>query len=208
MIGLIKKAFSGYRCHHQMVLDLIKGEDHNVIIDMACGDGLQSRLLMSLGKETYGFDMDKDKVRDLNGEFPGHFFSHKISEGLCFPDKIKTIRFDTVVANQIIEHLFDPEAFLKDIREEMILSGGKYLIISMPYYGYFKNLLLSLMNRWDQHFMVGEKYGHIKFFSQKSASRMIKDNGFEVIAVKYCPKNPFLHTSMGFKCKISGDSNG
>jgi 2-polyprenyl-6-hydroxyphenyl methylase/3-demethylubiquinone-9 3-methyltransferase len=85
-------------------------------------------------------------------------------------------------ALEVIEHCFDPEAFLQNIFNCM--APDEVLIISTPYHGYFKNVLIALTGNYDKHHDVAWKVGHIKFFSIKSLSRMACKVGFNVDAVK------------------------
>ena len=55
------------------------------------------------------------------------------------------------------------------------------MIISTPYHGYLKNLVLALTNKWDAHLNPFWDGGHIKFWSRKTISRLLSENGFRVI---------------------------
>jgi hypothetical protein len=56
-----------------------------------------------------------------------------------------------------------------------------YLIITTPYHGYLKNLVISLLNKWDFHFTALRRGGHNKFFSRRTITRLLTDNGFNVV---------------------------
>ena len=61
----------------------------------------------------------------------------------------------------------------------LVLRSGGSLILTTPYHGYLKNLALSLFNKWDKHFTVERRGGHIKFFSEETLARMLSSCGFE-----------------------------
>ena len=55
-------------------------------------------------------------------------------------------------------------------------------IISTPYHGYLKNLVLALSGRLDAHFTALWDGGHIKFWSKRTLRILLEEVGFEKIA--------------------------
>lgn len=51
--------------------------------------------------------------------------------------------------------------------------------MSTPYHGYLKNLALSLTDRWDTHLSPFPDDGRIKFWSRKTLSQLLCEEGFE-----------------------------
>jgi 2-polyprenyl-6-hydroxyphenyl methylase/3-demethylubiquinone-9 3-methyltransferase len=72
------------------------------------------------------------------------------------------------------------------------LKPGGVIILTTPYHGYLKNLALSLLNAWDKHFTVDWEGGHIKFFSPKTLSAMLKEAGFGEIEFRGAGRLPYL----------------
>jgi len=56
-----------------------------------------------------------------------------------------------------------------------------HLVITTPYHGYMKNLLLSLLNEWDSHHSPLWHGGHIKFWSRTTLTKLLQENGFTVV---------------------------
>jgi len=79
------------------------------------------------------------------------------------PPEISNIRFDTIISTEVIEHLYDPGKYLDIIEQVLQSNGGGELILSTPYHGYFKNLLIALHGKTDDHFSPLWDGGHIKF---------------------------------------------
>lgn len=98
------------------------------------------------------------------------------------------------ISLEVIEHCFDPLLFLQSIYESM--APGEYLIVSTPYHGYLKNLIISILGKWDQHFNVFWKNGHIKFFSVPTLSKLASYAGFEVVETLGYGRIPFLWRGM------------
>jgi hypothetical protein len=77
-----------------------------------------------------------------------------------------------------------------------LLPVGGYLVISTPYHGYLKNIALSIFNKWDKHHTVLWHGGHIKFWSRKTLTQLLQDNGFEVVGFVGAGRFPYLWKSM------------
>jgi len=73
----------------------------------------------------------------------------------------------------VIEHVFDPPTVIREISR--VLSPGGQLLISTPYHGLVKNVLIALF-RFDRHF--DPQGPHIRFFSRSSLTHLLRDAGF------------------------------
>ena len=78
---------------------------------------------------------------------------------------------------EVIEHIFDPYEFAK-VTFDLLEPGGT-LILSTPYHGYLKNLLLALSGKMDEHYLPLWKNGHIKFWSINTLKKLLHETGFK-----------------------------
>ena len=69
-------------------------------------------------------------------------------------------------------------------------------MVGTPYHGYLKNLAISLLNKWDAHHTTLWDGGHIRFFSVKTLTELVTENGFEVIRFYFFGRCPFLWKNM------------
>ena len=74
-------------------------------------------------------------------------------------------------------------------------------MVSTPYWGYLKNIVLALTNRIDRSLTVLWDGGHIKHFSKKTLVAMVEEQGFKLIGFKGCSVGfrrytPFLWSGM------------
>lgn len=76
------------------------------------------------------------------------------------------------------------------------------MIISTPYHGYLKNLVLSLLGQMDYHFHVLWDGGHIKFWSKKTLTKLLEEQGVEDIEFRGCGRFPFLWKSMVLRGRV------
>lgn len=76
------------------------------------------------------------------------------------------------------------------------MKPGGTLILTTPYHGYLKNLALALTGKMDKHFTVDWDCGHIKFFSVKTLTQMVAEQGFRNIRFAFAGRCPYLWKSM------------
>ena len=87
-------------------------------------------------------------------------------------------RFDTIICGELIEHLENPYAFLRDLQG--LLKDGGRLVITTPNPIGFPVLLCELL-QLRRFFYTTE---HLYYFLPRWAVRLIEFAGFEVTAVK------------------------
>src|SRR5207249_11897405 len=85
-------------------------------------------------------------------------------------------RFGAVVSLEVIEHVFEPRRYAATVYR--LLEQGGIATISTPYHSYLKNLALAVSGRMDAHFSALEDYGHIKFWSIRTLTALLRDAGF------------------------------
>jgi len=84
-----------------------------------------------------------------------------------------------------------------------ILPPRGVVIISTPYHGYLKNLVMALTNKMDSHFTVLWDGGHIKFWSKHTLTSLLNEFGFEVAQFRGSGRLPYLWKSMFISAKLS-----
>ena len=138
------------------------------ILDAGCGNGYIAAELASLGHDLVGVDASSDGIELARLANPN------VRYEICSVyDDLRDLAndVDVVVSSEVIEHLYYPQRFLRNV-QGLIKNGGS-LILTTPYHGYLKNLALSAFNAWDQHHTVAWEGGHIKFFSERTLSDML-----------------------------------
>ena len=162
------------------------------IVDIGCGNGALCRELASHGYEVVGCEPSVESL----------YFAERGAPGLVFhrlgvdddPSMIGNESFDVAIATEVIEHLVTPSNLPRFARQ--LLRPGGHLIISTPYHGYLKNLILALTNKWDTHLSPFWDGGHIKFWSYKTLSRLLNESGFRIVRFIGAGRLPFLWKSM------------
>jgi len=110
------------------------------------------------------------------------------------PSAVGNASFDVAIATEVIEHLVRPRNLPRFAKQ--VLRPGGHLLISTPYHGYVKNLVLALSNKWDSHLTPLWDGGHIKLWSRKTLSQLLNEGGFRVVRFIGAGRLPFLWKSM------------
>lgn len=181
------------------ILEMLNNNISRRILDLGCGNGYLVNFLISNGYDAYGTDASAEGIAIAKKTNPDRFFLQDLSTGKL-PNELQPKKFDTIISTEVIEHLYDPQGFIFFCKEA-IINGGE-IIISTPYHGYLKNLVLSLLNKWDTHLNPMWYGGHIKLWSKKTLSNALVNAGFTNIEFKGCGRVPYFWKSMIIKARL------
>lgn len=161
------------------------------VFDLGCGNGAFSNYLHQLGFAVSGIDASETGISIANREFP-HL---RLEQGSAYDDLASRFgRFPIVVSLEVVEHLFYPRQFASCIAN--LLEPGGTALISTPYHSYWKNLAISILGKWDAHFSPLWDYGHIKFWSFKTLTKLFNESGLQVERFLRVGRIPILAKSM------------
>jgi 2-polyprenyl-3-methyl-5-hydroxy-6-metoxy-1,4-benzoquinol methylase len=176
-----------------VVLDLLPRKDKLKIVDVGCGNGFLASVLSQLGHDLTAFDDSEEGIRIARKAYPNvHFLNLSIYDKEIV-NKVGD-EFDVVISSEVIEHLYYPRILLQNAKK--ILKPDGRLILTTVYHGYFKNLALAVSGKMDRHFTAEWDGGHIKFFSVKTLTKMVQEEGFRNIQFKFGGRVAFLWKSM------------
>lgn len=133
-------------------------------LDVGCGNGSFIRHMNTLGWRCEGVEFNPTAVRVCRKAGLKVFHGELKEAG--FPDAC----FDLVTARQLIEHLPDPAAFVKEVAR-ILKPGGRFVIITP------NNLSLGkkLFGKW---WFANEVPRHLILFNADSLSMLLEKHGF------------------------------
>jgi SAM-dependent methyltransferase len=148
------------------------------VLDAGCGDGNFTASVAEAGFEMFGLDQSPGGIAKGSQRYPNiRFFLGSVYDD--FGSLCGVSAFDAIIAVEVIEHLYSPQQFVRRAHEAL-LPGGIF-IVTTPYWGYVKNVLLALSNRMDSALTALWEGGHIKHWSFKTLRNLLEMQGFEYV---------------------------
>lgn len=150
------------------------GPEPKRVLDVGCATGYISVLLMHAGHRVSGIELNPQMAREArrNGV---EVLEHDVEE----PLPLASASIDAVHACEIIEHLFDTEGFLMELRR--VLVPGGLLILSTPNLNSAANRIRVLTGRplemWGAY--PADRHGtHIRVFNKAKVEELLERTGF------------------------------
>lgn len=143
------------------------------ILDVGCASGwFLSRIKKKFPKaKCVGIDLYRDAIQFGKKKYPKITF--KVADAHKIPYKSKT--FDLVICTEVLEHIKDPEAALKEIKRILKKNGSAIIeldsgsvLFSIVWYLW----RMSRGNVWS--------HAHLHSFTVKKLERMLTKTGFEI----------------------------
>jgi 2-polyprenyl-3-methyl-5-hydroxy-6-metoxy-1,4-benzoquinol methylase len=150
--------------------------DPKRLIDIGCGEGLFGEAVKARfpGCETWGIELVADAAEKAA------LRNDRIIHG-SFEDatELPAGYFDVVTMNDVLEHMTWPEPALAAARR--ILKPDGKLVLSLPNVQFLLNVLdLVKRNDWEYQDNGILDRTHFRFYTTKSARRLLERNGFDV----------------------------
>lgn len=180
------------------ILQLVGEKENKNILVLGRGSNFLQEGLSSQGYNVHrkeGADLPEKDLAIL-GQHKHRFNQETADDAPALP---APLLFDLVIATEVIEHVTNSLAFITLCRR--YLQPGGELIVTAPYHGYLKNIVISLFNKWDED--MDPKYGgHVRLLSKKTLAESLRSNGFKVTAFKGFGKIPYVWESMLIKARL------
>ena len=155
------------------LIDHVDGE----ILDIGCADGTFTQVIFEKTRpeKIIGIDIIGSSIEYTKKRFSGQ---KKYEFLVADANKLPFVnnRFEAVFCLEALEHIFDPDHVLAEIKR--VLKKDGYLIVLVPTDSFlFKIAWWVVLNTWGKHW----RETHVQSFSQKNdLSKVIKKAGFVI----------------------------
>ena len=153
-IGIFVNPFYHARLGLRKAMSRFSSELKGRLLDVGCGSKPYQELFVV--DDYIGLDIDSEASR--NRKIADYFY-----DGKTFP--FNEDEYDSVLCNQVLEHVFNPDEFLSEIKR--VLKPGGRLLLTGPFV-------------WDEHEQPHD-YARYSSFGLKA---LLDKNGFNVIGYK------------------------
>lgn len=151
------------------------------VLDVGCGNGLLLQHLASRFDERVGVDFAlSEHALSLRAEGI-EMICADVAQGLPFDAG----QFDAVASLDVLEHVFDPLTFLRELRR--VLRPGGRLVITTPNVRYVRQLwriAVQGLGPQTSSEVGGWDGGHLHYFTRRDLEELFRDAGFHAIRVE------------------------
>lgn len=173
------------------------------VLDVGCGFATTSARIQALGNEVTGIDSSAEAE-----EIAKTRLSRFVLADVENADAIDTgERFDVVIFADVLEHLAWPVSTLKTYLR--LLKDGGSVLVSLPNVGLWSVRFAHLAGRWEYAETGVLDRTHLRFFTRRSARRMLAESGLSPVKTTYNPGlvRPFVPLAKRFVAGGGGPSD-
>lgn len=162
----------------KLIKKLVPRESKLEVLDFGCGKGVFIKDILSINPslKIVGADISKTAIAFAKKKMPKQKFYVTAEGKLPFRDK----SFDFIFALDVISHIYDTELIFSELSR--LLKPKGRLLITVPYYGLLKNILIALIG-FDE--VYNPRHGSIRFYTKNTLINEIKAVGLTPIKFGY-----------------------
>lgn len=172
-----QRYFSGVR---KDLIDRLGVDPNRAILEIGCGDGSTGAYAKQQGK--CGLYVGVELV-------PAAASAAKTAIDRVYNANIENFdipetpgSFDVLIAGEVLEHLVDPWAALKRLRD--YLCPGALAMASSPNVAHYSTIRMLLRGEWTLTDSGRMDRTHLRWFTPKSYGEMFQACGFEIVSTE------------------------
>jgi SAM-dependent methyltransferase len=143
-----------------------KYTDGKKFLDVGCNCGFTVKAALNEGLDAKGIDIDADTVKFANDTYGAHFAVSSVEDYAAQGHKA-----DIVYTSEVIEHVLDPDGFVKAIADILTPGGVLYLTTPQGHHWTYKQDI--------SHLRIVQPPEHITYFSNKGIALLLEKHGIK-----------------------------
>lgn len=166
---------------HALVVRLV-GRDRRVL-ELGPATGHMTRVLRDRGCTVVGVEVDP-QMADVAGRYTERLILGDLDE-LDLDAELESDRFDVIVAADVLEHLKDPLAALRQLRRFLKQKG--HFVISLPNIAHGSVRLALLQGHFEYRDLGLLDRTHLRFFTRESIGQLLDQAELAVAEIYHQP---------------------
>ncbi len=180
--------FEEYWVHYPLKLGLFSSHYYvtrfvqpgQSVLDVGCGHGYIAERLARQDCAVTGIDaLDAPQCRAAMRDYHRCDLVAGLAPAL---PALEQTRFDRILLLDVLEHLPDPALILHQVRQ--LLSNDGRILVSLPNVANITVRLNLLLGKWDYADRGIMDRTHLRFFTRRTARRLLEESGYEILEAK------------------------
>lgn len=168
-----------YKYKASLIKKLVPKQPNLNVLDFGCGNGIviQDMLKINPSLKVIGVDNSQIAIASARKKISGQKF-YIVEDGKRLPFKDNS--FDFIFVLDVLQYISNTEFIFKEL-SRVLKSEGR-LLITLPYYGILKNIVISLIGF---EIVYNPRNPEIRFYTPNSLMKEIKAVGLSPIKLGY-----------------------
>jgi len=163
---------------HALMVAMVGGNKR--VLDVGCATGYLARALVDQGCVVSGLEQDAAAAAEAAPHIANLVVADLETTDLV--EAFGAAKFDVVLFGDVLEHLRDPLAVLRQARP--LLAPGGSVIASIPNVAHGSVRLALLRGRFDYQPLGLLDHTHLRFFTRRSIEAMFSDAGMVAVEIR------------------------
>jgi methionine biosynthesis protein MetW len=148
------------------------------IVDLGCGPGHLCKYISEKGYPVTGVDIS-DNSLELVRQKGIKAVKANLQEKLPFEDN----ELDIVIATEVIEHIYDTESFMEEIKR-ITKPGGSIIITTPNVASLARRFMLFFGKNPYLDYKLSGTAGHIRYFTFRSMKDFMRQFGLQIVSLE------------------------
>jgi predicted TPR repeat methyltransferase len=155
------------------------------VLDIGCGCGANAAKIRAMAPRAHLVGIEPSAPAAEIARSQGFDEVHE-TDALAWLRSSAAAPFDAVVLSDVLEHIADPVAMLRELSRAEALRDATW-VISVPNYAVWYNRVRTLLGRFSYQWSGLFDRTHLRFFTRRSVQELFAYCGFEVIEDRATP---------------------